>query len=175
MQRPRLTRNLTAVEFSLWYWLKEELQAFCRELGVASSGNKLELQQRIATVLSGGVPEQDRTRRPSRAAMPVEFTPSTVIGAGWTCSQPLRAYFTVVHGRSFRFNAALREFIAQGEGRTLADASECYESSRKSPSAQIAQQFEYNRHMREFHAANPAATHQQAVEAWWAHRGKGKS
>jgi hypothetical protein len=54
--RPVLTHNMTVAEFRRWYWMKDELIAFARELAVATSGNKPELADRIAAVLDGREP-----------------------------------------------------------------------------------------------------------------------
>jgi hypothetical protein len=105
-------------------------------------------------------------------SMPELFTPKTVIGSGWRCTKSLREYFVTVHGAGFVFNAALRGFLANGKGQTLAKASAVYESTRGKPARNIARQFEYNRHIRQFHARNPGATHREAVKAWWAKRSK---
>ena len=172
MTRPRLSRSLKASEFLRWYWLKSELQIFCRKLEVSTSGVKTDLQKRIVAVLNG--------RRVPRAvkgierggSMPERFTPKTVIGSGWRCTKSLREHFVTVHGSGFVFNAALRDFLASGKGKTLAAASAVYESTRGKPARSISRQFEYNRHIREFHAHNPGATHREAVEAWWAKRSK---
>ena len=51
--------------------------------------------------------------------MPAVFTAATVIGAGWRCNPGLGAYFRKVAGQGFRFNAAMRDFIHNGAGRTL--------------------------------------------------------
>jgi len=103
--------------------------------------------------------------------MPERFTLSSRIGEGWRCSQALREFFREHTGASFRFNAALRDFIHDGAGRTLAEALAHYESSLTAPAPEIGEQFEYNRHTREFFAANPGATREQAIDAWWKKRG----
>ena len=38
--RPDLTPDLTAGSFAGWYWLKAELVAFCRTLGLPTTGAK---------------------------------------------------------------------------------------------------------------------------------------
>ena len=47
MTRPALSPELGADEFAAWYWLKHELQAFCRQQGWPASGSKAELMQRV--------------------------------------------------------------------------------------------------------------------------------
>ena len=174
MERPELNDALSAAEFGRWYWLKSELVAFCRQRGLSCQGGKQEIARRIEAALSGQATaclQGPRSRAPS-APMPERLEPSTVIGRHWRLSRSLRVYFEGVHGPGFHFNEALRQFLAQGCGRTLAEASEHYRQSLQQPKGSIARQFEYNRHTREFFATHPGATRQQAIASWWAKRGK---
>ncbi len=50
--RPNLTKEISIKDFKDYYWLKEELQNFCRENGMSASGSKLEISDRIETFLS---------------------------------------------------------------------------------------------------------------------------
>ena len=172
MQRPILSTSLSEAEFERWYWLKAELQAFCRAQGVSAAGPKLELSARIAALLSSR-PHHPPRPKPSRsAAMPSSFTPETVIGHGWRCSQDLRRFFESHFGKSFAFNEPLRNFVKVGVGQTLAEALALYEQSLVAGPRQIAPQFEYNNHMRDYRSTHPSSTHADAVSAWWARRGK---
>jgi hypothetical protein len=82
-----------------------------------------------------------------------------VIGKGWRCNPALGAYFRQVVGSSFRFNATVRDFIHEGVGHTLADATICYKASVRSsaPKPSIPKQLEYNQHFKNFFAAHPRA------------------
>ena len=171
MERPPLTSALSSAEFRSWYWLKAELIAFCRTEGLRSSGAKLELAERIEAQLAGGKPVPAPVERRASAKMPDRFELSSEIGEAWRCTHALRRFFRQHAGASFRFNGALRDFIHNGAGRTLADALAHYELSRSAPAREIDEQFEYNSHTRAFFAENPGATRQQAIDAWWEKRG----
>jgi hypothetical protein len=170
--RPELSHTLSADTFRRWYWLKSELLAFCRQQGLPASGGKEALAQRIASHLEAVPVHGPAVVGVKRAVMPDHFFATTIIGSGWRYTQALRSYFESVHGPSFRFNEALRMFIAQGEGRTLAEASDHYRNSLLQVKRPIPRQFEYNRHMRAFYEANPGASREQALESWWARRAK---
>ena len=58
-ERPELNKELDAITFRNFYYLKQELIDFCRENGQPTSGDKIELTDRIATFLDTG-------RRPRR-------------------------------------------------------------------------------------------------------------
>ena len=53
-ERPRLDRTLDGKTFRSYYYLKEELTAFCRENGLPVSGGKIEITERIACFLDTG-------------------------------------------------------------------------------------------------------------------------
>ena len=106
------------------------------------------------------------------ANMPSTFRLTTIICEGWRCTQALRVFFEAQTGKGFRFNAPLRDFIKSGAGRTLAEALAHYRHSLTAAPGPIAEQFEYNNHMRAYRRANPSCTHAQVVSAWWAKRGK---
>ncbi len=108
--------------------------------------------------------------------MPATFSLETVIGPGWRCNPALGAFFRQVCGPGFHFNAPMRDFIHNGTGQTLVDAAICYHASLR-PDAEpraIPKQLEYNQHFRDYFRENPGASRQQAIDAWWKHRGKQK-
>lgn len=53
-EKPALDRNLDEEIFRSYYFLKEELVAFCRANGLPASGSKMELTERIADYLTTG-------------------------------------------------------------------------------------------------------------------------
>ena len=53
-ERPNLDKSLDSAAFRNYYYLKEELVAFCRQNGLPVSGGKLELTERIAHFLDTG-------------------------------------------------------------------------------------------------------------------------
>ncbi len=52
--RPNLTKEISIKDFNDYYWLKEELQTFCRGNGISASGSKIEFSDRIKTYLLTG-------------------------------------------------------------------------------------------------------------------------
>ena len=171
-RRPSLTPATSTEEFRAWYWLKEELVAFCRAHDLSSAGLKREIEARICAYLSGNEDRRPRVQPRRDGVMPQEFTPQTVIGKGWRCSPALGAFFRSVVGRSFRFNGPMRAFIHAAEGSTLADAAIVYQNSVRpgAPKRPIAEQLEYNRHFREFFRDHPGASRDAAIAAWWIKR-----
>jgi hypothetical protein len=178
-QRPALTSNLTVQEFKRYYFLKSELLGFCREYGLSSIGSKPDLNARIVTFLeTGEVIKPTLSPRRSGQSAAEELTLETVIWPGMTCNPALGAFFREHIGAGFRFNAAMRNFIHHGAGRSLKEGLEVWRDDQAERRAgrkdEILPQLEYNRHFREFFAANPDATRDQAIAAWWIKRGSPK-
>ncbi|MCG2785585.1 MAG: SAP domain-containing protein [Anaerolineae bacterium] len=169
MTRPVLDSQLSAETLLRYYWLKEELAAFCRGCGLSTGGSKQVLTERIVNYLETGGKHRPHpaARKNAKSQMPATFTRATVIGPGWHCSQGLRAFFERETGRSFHFDATLRDFIHNGQGKTLHEAILAWKAAQ-SPlvKKEIAPQFEYNRHIREYLKANPGAGLRAAIHAW---------
>lgn len=52
--RPTLTKSISLEDFQNYYWLKAELQTFCREHDFPASGSKIEITERISHYLNTG-------------------------------------------------------------------------------------------------------------------------
>lgn len=124
MTRPSLGDSLTGSELRRWYWLRSELAALARTLGVNAAGAKAELTDRLAAALDHQpLPPRPPTRSTGRQ-LSEPLADNTVIPAGQRSSQAIRAYLTSRVGPGFRFDAAMRDFVTHGEGRTLGEAVE---------------------------------------------------
>lgn len=53
-ERPKLNKKPDAITFRSFYYLKQELADFCKEIGLPTSGSKAELTDRIAYYLDTG-------------------------------------------------------------------------------------------------------------------------
>lgn len=174
--RPRLTKSLDADTFRDYYWLKAELQAFCREHGLGTGGIKTELARRIELYLQTGRPSAIKTHRRNIEQMPEQFNLDTVIGTGWRCTTALRSFFMEHLGPSFRFNSIMRQFIHERAGHTLAEAIAAYrEEKSNTQHAEIGEQFEYNRFTRAHWHDHPDATRDEVIAAWYEFRNTAKS
>lgn len=162
---------MTGPEFRRWYWLKSELMSFARSLGVSASGSKAELTDRVAAALDGesARPPARSSRRSTQLGGPLST--ATVIPEGQRCSQPLRAWFTEQVGPGFRFDAAMRDFIASSAGTaTLGDAVDHWHATRNAPPHEIGAQFEFNRFTRMWYRHHPGEPRAQLLVAWRRYR-----
>lgn len=170
--RPPLALALPAAEFTRWYWRKDELVDFARTLGIATSGAKELLAQRIAATLDGSeFIEPTPGRRNGGRQLGGDLTEATMIPPGQRCSQVLRAWFVKHAGPQFHFDAAMREFIGSADGTTtLGDALAHWRTTRDGGPREIDAQFEYNRFTREWHRANPTGSREQLLADWAIYR-----
>ncbi len=171
MTRPSLTKHLSVEDLHSFYWLKKELEEFCRENGLSATGSKKDLESRIETFLRTGSVAETLPRVSAskvKGHMPQEFQRETIIGTGWRCSQALRAFFERELGPQFHFDGILRDFIKHGAGKTLQEAIEAWKVGQQQPKVAkvIAPQFEYNQHIREYFKVHRGATLREAIQAW---------
>lgn len=170
-QRPLLTPGLSGAEFRRWYWTKAELVVFARALGVQTSGGKEQLTDRLADRLDGRVGGSEPEQRSATPQLTGEVGAETVIPHGQRCSQLLRRFFQSAVGPSFRFDAAMREFVSTANGAaTLGDAVEHWHRTRQDADREIGRQFELNRFTRQWWLENPGGSAEQLRAAWRVHR-----
>ena len=100
--RPKLDPTLSGSIFREYYYLKEELTAFCRENGLPVSGGKTELTERIAHFLDTGevltASRGSSRRRPDTGA---PLTKDSIIEENFVCSEKHRAFFKSEIGSTF--------------------------------------------------------------------------
>lgn len=172
--RPKLTKGISIQSFKDFYWLKEELQTFCRENGISATGSKMELSDRIETfLLTGKVIKLIKKLKSSRKAISSkDLSLNTVILENHRCSQEVRAFFKSLIP-NFHFSTYIQNYIKNNEGKTYGDVINAWyeeEERKKDPAYKnkIGPQFEYNQFTRDFFAdpKNKGKSRIEAVEAW---------
>lgn len=183
-RRGPLTRRTSVRDFREFYWLKTELQDFCREHGISGAGGKREIADRIERFLSTGVrTERVEHEEPQRvdseearrfnASTARQFTMKTRIPRGFRCTQELRTFFERNVDPEFRFTVTLQNYIKAHPGISFEELATYWReesAARKAGSfkPEIAPQFEYNQFTRDFYAdpANRGKTRQDCLAAW---------
>ncbi|MBN8193250.1 SAP domain-containing protein [Bacillus sp. NTK074B] len=172
--RPTLNKDTPFKTFKEYYWLKEELQTFCRNYGISASGSKIELTDRICTFLEKGEIKKPvrKSNGSSSSVHVVTLSLDTVITEDHRCSQVVRTFFTSIIP-TFHFSTYIQNYFKQNVGKTYRDAVEAWyeeEQRKKDPAykKEIAPQFEYNRFIRDFFAdpINQSKKRADAIEAW---------
>ncbi|MCC2324631.1 MULTISPECIES: DUF6434 domain-containing protein [Bacillus] len=173
--RPPLTKSISLEDFQNFYWLKAELQTFCREHGLPASGSKIEITERISHYLhTGKILKNNSRQKVSKASLSYkELSLQTIITNNHRCSEDVRAFFKEKIGTNFRFTVALQKFFKENVGKTYEDAVAFWHEEnerKKDPTYKttIGAQFEYNRFTRDFFEDpnNKGKAKADAIAAW---------
>lgn len=166
--RPCITADMDANTFRSYYYLKEELVAFCKANGLPTSGGKLEITNRIAHYLE---------TKEILPAIPVRkktvdigvISKESKIETNFVCSEKHRAFFTENIGNSFSFNVDFRKWLKMNGGKTYAQAIKAYHEimeKKKNGKTKIDKQFEYNTYIRDFFDDNKGRSLEDAIKCW---------
>ncbi|MBP5697056.1 MAG: hypothetical protein J6X11_10495 [Treponema sp.] len=114
MKRPPFCEIKSFSEFSKYYWYREELQQICKQIGIDSSGMKVELNRNIEEYFKGNLicpkskrPGKSSARRTQVAGDDVPLALDTpLLACGFRFSQRFRDFFSAQTGLArFKFNA----------------------------------------------------------------------
>ena len=110
-ERPPFSEIKSFLEFSKYYWYREELQQICRQLGIDSTGMKLELNHNIEEYFKGNLIKKkpENAAKSPRAHAKKSDAPLSLdtglIECGFCFSQRFRDFFSAQTGISnFKFN-----------------------------------------------------------------------
>lgn len=106
-------------------YLKEELVAFCRKNSLPTSGDKLELTERIEHFLDTG--ERLPVSKKSKSVTNIDtITEDTIIESDFVCSETHRAFFKEKIGKTFSFNVIFQKWLKNNSGKTYQKAIDVY-------------------------------------------------
>ncbi|MBO4908247.1 MAG: hypothetical protein J5476_03100 [Lachnospiraceae bacterium] len=167
-ERPKLIIKLDGQTFRSFYYLKEELVAFCREFNIPATGGKIELTDRIAHFLdTGEILEVSSTKKKNIIAGTI--TEDTIIEENIVCSEKHRAFFVERIGKNFSFNVLFQKWLKSNAGRTYGEAIKAYYEiieEKKKGKSKIDKQFEYNTYIRDFFEDNKDRSLREAIICW---------
>lgn len=168
MNRPELNCDLDSNTFLNYYYLKEELVAFCKQNGLPGTGGKTELTDRIAYYLETGKIKKAVINK--RVTVTIDqISENSEIEANFKCSEKHRAFFKEKIGKSFSFNVSFQKWLKENTGKTYSDAIVAYYQileDKKKGKTTIDKQFEYNTYIRDFFEDNKGKSLEQAIKCW---------
>lgn len=171
--RPLLQEGLDPDEFLKYYYLKEELTDFCRQIGLQTSGGKIDITERIAHYLRTGEKMKSTSKRTSSSKVgdSLYITLDTTIESNFKCSERHRAFFKSEIGKGFTFNVEFQNWLKANAGKTYRDAIQAYKEikeHKKTNRTTIDRQFEYNTYIRDFFydPGNKGKPLQDAIACW---------
>lgn len=171
-ERPILSRELEHDAFLQYYYLKEELIAFCRENGLSTTGKKQDITKRIEHFLKTGEKlVTPAVKRKNVNTNSNELSLDSIIEENFVCSEKHRAFFKAIIGYTFSFNVTFQKYLKSNAGKKYSDAvNEWYkiqENKKKNKGkSQIDSQFEYNTYIRDFFKDNSDKTLKDAIKCW---------
>lgn len=174
MERPNLDSQISLIDFQEFYWLKEELVQFCKEIGINSAGNKNELAAKIQKYLATGeiVEAKQLAAKKSNFDWNKEtLSKSTIITDNYKNTEQVRAFFLKEIGTHFSFNTKFMLWMKEHTGKTLNDAIAQWNQLHtlkkdKNYKSEITAQFEYNKYIRAFLSDNPNLSIKEAIACW---------
>lgn len=172
-KRPELDKEINIKDFKDYYWLKSELMKFCREIGISSSGGKIEIANKISEYLeTGKITKKTTTKKPKLPKATKPITKETIIGIEYRTYKEKKEFLQSEIGNKFHFTTHLLDYFKKNTGKkTYADfINEWYKEQelRKDPNfvKVIAPQFEYNTYIRDFTKDNPKKSRNDAIKYW---------
>lgn len=172
-KRPAISNIQSGEELKKWYWLKEELVAYARHAGISYVGSKLEIIERLASLLDGIQKKQAKKKNPDSAFnWPKEHLfPKTIITDSYTNGPNTRTFFKKYCGDKFRFTIPFMNWMKTNTGKRLKDAIAEWKrldklSKDKNFISVIPEGNQYNKYIRDFFADNPGKTMKDARQYW---------
>jgi len=171
--RPILSNKLDYKIFLQYYYLKEELVAFCRENSLSTIGGKLDITSRIEHFLKTGEILNAASGKIKTININLtELSLDSFIEENFVCSEKHRSFFKGAIGPNFTFPVTFQKYLKNNAGKTYSDAiDEWYkiqEDKKKNKGlSEIDSQFEYNTYIRDFFKDNQDnKTLKDAIKCW---------
>lgn len=171
-ERPTLSIELKYDTFLQYYYLKEELVAFCRENKLSTIGGKQDITKRIEYFLKTGKKLIDEIFETTNVVTTLnKISLDNIIEENFVCSEKHRAFFTSIIGDNFSFNVTFQKYLKNSATKTYSDAvNEWYiiqdYKKKNRGKSQIDSQFEYNTYIRDFFLENSDKTLKEAIKCW---------
>ncbi len=174
-KRPPLTKDIKLADFKAFYWLKNELVAFCKQEGIPRTGGKIEITNRIIDYLETGKIVKTKPVRNKATSRfdwnTATLTLQTIITDSYKNTENVRQFFIDKIGRQFKYNVEFMNWMKNNQGKTMSDAIQEWHNIKEKKAnnkgkKEIAPQFEYNAYIRDFLADNPNLSRQDAIKCW---------
>ncbi len=159
-------------DFIDYYYLKEELIAFCRENGLPVSGSKRNITDRIHVYLKTGKVVTPK-KRSVRRVIDDDDSPlslDAIVPKRYKSDERHRAFFKSVIGDHFKFNVSFMNWMKENTGKTYREAVTEWQridkEKKNGVKTEISPQFEYNQYTRDFFGDNKNGTREEAIKCW---------
>ncbi|MDH6364152.1 hypothetical protein M2139_001137 [Enterococcus sp. PF1-24] len=164
-----LNKNMSVADFKTTYFLKTELQAFCKQEALQATGSKTDLTEIIAYYLETGKSLTIKKASVTKKNLLEPLTLTSIIEENFVCSEVHREFFKKEIGKNFSFNVVFQKWLKNNSGKTYQEAISAYQqilAEKKTGKTKINQQFKYNTYIRDFFADNKNRTLKEAITCW---------
>mgnify|MGYP003974854827 CR=1 FL=1 len=156
-ERPVLDKNISLGTFKSYYWLKSELQVFCKINNLKISGSKETVRKRVSDFLNVDKTEiiEDKKNKIKLRTASALISIEQKIGTNFKFGRESREFFKKHCDPKFSFNIEFMEWVKENPNKTLDHAIKEWEliiERKKDPAytTNIGSQFEYNQYTRDF-------------------------
>ncbi|MEM6689807.1 MAG: DUF6434 domain-containing protein [Planctomycetota bacterium] len=170
--RPPITLVRSSEELRQWYFLKSDLVAHAKSLGLSTGGNKPELIERIGIYLdTGEVVSSTRKKPKSRFDWGKEkLTMETPITDNYRNTRNVRGFMLLNASARFKFSNEFMAWMRSNVGKTLADAITFWKELDRKKKAGYREkplpQNQFNRFTREISSAVPGISAAKIRKVW---------
>jgi len=170
--RPEIATISSSSELRRWYWLKVELAAQARRLGVKSSGGKFTILERLCYFYDTTDKKWPGDEGPKIVSKfdwhSSELTKDTIITDNYSNTKNVRRFFQTHIDKRFKFNVDFLDWFKGNIGKTLGDAEQYWQAQRANPtSTKIKPHNQFNQYARDFMSDNPSLD-MKDVRRFWA-------
>jgi Domain of unknown function (DUF6434)/SAP domain-containing new25 len=172
-KRPLISTITTGKELKRWYWLKEELVAYCKKVSINYSGAKFEILDRLANALDNKPMLAKKSERPTSlfdwSKEPLSLR--TRITDSYRNGPNVRKFFIENCGAKFHFSIPFMKWMKENESKILKDAINEWKrldklSKDKNFKSIIPPNNQYNQYIRDFFLDNPNKKMKDARLCW---------
>lgn len=158
--RPAISTISASAELRRWYWLKTELAAEAKRVGVKCTGAKFTILERLCHFLDTGEPKWPGDTQNQTISKfdwhSSKLTKNTVITDSYKNTQNVRRFFQSNFDAKFKFNISLMDWIKANVGKTLGDAGTYWKAQQMgSTQTKIKPHNQFNQYTRDFLDDNP--------------------
>jgi SAP domain-containing new25/Domain of unknown function (DUF6434) len=178
--KPKLQPGMSVTEYRAYYWMKDDLVRFARQLGLPTHGYKPELSARIERRLRGmsesTEPQRKQSKGPRDSDLPLRRSTPVI---NYKSDDKTRAFFKSQIGPDFHFTSLMNQYRLAHDNLTygdLVDAWVAERDRRRNPDYKPAlmEHGKYNRFIRDFFddERNKGKSLGDAAKAWNAIKNK---
>lgn len=169
--RPDLSAIGTFDEFDRWYWPVAEMKAFCQGNGLAYSGVKADLRNRVGGHFRGETPAPEKPVKKRASWAKKELTAETEIDGDISFGRNVRGFFQREIGPKFVCTSEFMAWVKANSGCTLGDAVEYWYTLADRASApgfrrEIDRCNNYLQYLRDIRDAHPGLSQEDAKRCW---------